>query len=295
MEKASVRHRFPLVFGASALLPGGCRRVHQTAPDQPRLAAGVAVEDVTFHSGALQREMTYRVFLPAKIVAGREMPVVYLPHGRGDSFRAWSNHSEVAGYAVRGAILVMPDGGSSYYMNAAGKPKDRYEDYLANDLIADVESRFPAAKGRENRAIVGISMGGFAAAKLALTRPESFVFAGALSPAIDAPSRRFSWRCWEESLLFRSIFGATGSESRRKSDPFVLVESADPAKTPYLYLTAGEQEVLLGANRRFAAQLKQRRFSYEFHIKPGGHDWKQWNTQIPGCFESLFQHLKPGS
>lgn len=280
-------------FGVSALLPADRRRVQQTVPDHPRLAPGTAIEDVTFHSKALQRETTYRVFRPAKPVAGRKLSAVYLLHGKGDSFKSWSNDSDVAGYAARGAILVMPGGASSYYMNAVARPKDRYEDFLVNDLIANVESRFPVAKERRNRAIVGISMGGFAAAKLALTRPELFVFAGALSPAIDAPSRRFGWRRWEERLWFRSIFGPTGSQSRLQCDPFVLVESADPARTPYLYLTSGEQESLLGPNRRFAALLNQHRFPHEFHTEPGGHHWSEWNRQIPACFESLFHHLNP--
>jgi len=189
-------------------------------------------------------------------------------------------------------ILVMVDGGSSYYMNAAAKPEDKYEDYLVHDLIADVEARFPAAKSREKRAVVGVSMGGFAAVKLALSHPELFVFAGAISPAIDVPSRRFSLRRWGQSMRFRSIFGPENSEPRRNCDPFILVTSADVTRTPYLYLTAGDREALLEPNRRFAARLKQRGFSYEFHTKPGGHDWGEWDSQIPGCFESLLEHLK---
>jgi S-formylglutathione hydrolase FrmB len=35
-------------------------------------------------------------------------------------------------------------------------------------------------------------MGGFGAVKLALDHPELFAFAGAISPAIDVPSRPFS-------------------------------------------------------------------------------------------------------
>jgi S-formylglutathione hydrolase len=295
MKSDHFRGGFALALIMFALLPAGCRRVQPAAPDHPRLEPGTTVQDVTFHSNSLQREMTYRVYLPAKIVAGQKLPAVYLLHGGGGSFKDWSNDSDVASYSAHGMILVMPEGGSSYYVNAVGKPADKYEDYLLNDLMTDVEARFPVAAGRENRAIVGVSMGGFAAVKLALTRPELFVFAGALSPAIDVPGRRFSWRRWEQSLRFRTIFGPTGSESRRKSDPFVLVESADPAKTPYLYLTAGGQEPLLGPNRRFAAKLKQRGFSYAFHIRPGGHDWTEWDSQIPGCFESLFQRFKPVS
>ena len=75
----------------------------------------------------------------------------------------------------------------------------------------------------------------------------------------------------------------------------MLVQSAEPAVTPHIYQTAGEQEPLLEPNRRFAARLRARQFSFEFHTKPGGHDWGEWDQQIPGCFESLTMHLKrPG-
>ncbi len=251
------------------------------------------MRDITFHSSALNRDMPYRVYLPEQIVPGRKLPVVYLLHGRGVDFKEWSNNSDVASYATRGLILVMPEGESSYYVNSATKPKDRYKDYIVDDLFPDVESRFPAATGRENRAIVGVSMGGFGAIGLALTRPDLFVFAAGISSAIDAPTRRFSWRHWEQSMLFRSLFGPAGSESRHQSDPFVLAKSVDPAKTPFLYLTCGEQEPLLEPNRRFAALLKQRGFASEFHTSPGGHDWGEWNQQLPGCIESLIAHIHP--
>ena len=237
--------------------------------------------------------MPYRAFLPKNLAAGEKLPVVYLLHGGGGNFRDWSNDSDVAHYAAQGLILVMPEGDSSYFMNAAGKPEDRYEDYLVRDLVSDVEARFHTATGRENRAIVGVSMGGFAAVKLALTRPELFAFAGALSPAIDVPSRKFSLKRIEQWSRFRAIFGPSGSKLRQSSDPFFLVGSVNPAVTPYLYVTAGQQEALLEPNRRFAARIGQLHFSYEFHIRPGGHDWTEWNSQVPGCFDSLFSHLKP--
>ena len=39
--------------------------------------------------------------------------------------------------------------------------------------------------------------------------------------------------------------------------------------------------------------LKQRNYAYEFHTKPGGHDWSEWDTQTPGCFESLIEREIP--
>lgn len=287
---------------AAAILLAGC---HSSVPafvpaplDQPRQAPGVTMRDVSFYSNALKRQMQYRVYLPAKIAPGQKLPTIYLLHGNGGNFRNWSNYSDVAKYAVAsppGAILVMPEGGSSYWVNAVLKPDDRYGDYLTEDLIADVQARFPAAAGRESRAVVGVSMGGYGAVELALARPNLFVFTGAISPAIDVPSRRLSLKRYWQWERFRNIFGPMDSPTRAAEDPFKMIRNADPSATPYIYLAAGEQEALLEPNQRFAALLKSRHFEYEFHTKPGGHDWNQWDAQIPGCFEALFKHLKqPG-
>ena len=275
----------------------GCDSTKQSQPDHPRLAQGVQMRDVTFHSPALKRDTTYRVFLPAEVSRGQELPVVYLLHGGdGGGFRDWSNNSDVATYASRGLILVMPDGAFSYYMNAAEKPEDRYEDYILKDLIEDVENRFPAARDRESRAIIGISMGGFAAIKWALSRPELFVFVGALSPSVEVTDRHFrvrdKMRGIDEWWRLRTVFGPPGSKARRDDDPFLLVQSALPDQTPFLYLTVGDQEPFLGPLRRLGSSLEERRFAYELHVKPGIHDWSQWDEQIPGCFDSLLRHLR---
>jgi len=254
------------------------------------------MRDVTFQSAALKQEMTYRVFLPEKRNVGEKFPVVYLLHGNGGGFREWSNDSNVATYAARGVILVMPEGRSSYYLNAVERPADKYEDYLTQELITDVDVRFSAKPGRSNRAIVGVSMGGFAAIKMALSHPELYVFAGAISPPIDAPQRKFSWKRAGQWWGFRAIFGPMDSDERKARNPFVLVQSAVPQVTPYIYLTAGEQEPLLEPIQRFESRLKQRGLAHEFHTRPGGHDWYEWDAQIPGCFASLFTNvaLNPG-
>jgi len=286
------------VLGAVAILVAVSRSTQQPRADHPRLAAGVAMQDVTFFSAALNRQMPYRVFLPERLIPGQKLPVVYLLHGGGGGYKDWSNDTDVARYAAPkgesgGMILVMPDGDTSCFVNSAEKPEDRYEDYLVHDLIADVEERFPAATGRENRAFVGVSMGGYAAVKLALSRPELFAFAGAISPAVNVTERPFRLLRAAQWWKLRSVFGPWGSQARRDEDPFLLVRSANSAATPYIYLTAGEQEILLEPIGRFAGLLKERGFSYEFHTKPGGHNAEQWQSQLPGCFESLLVHLKP--
>lgn len=249
--------------------------------------------DVTFHSASLDRDMQYRVILPSSIPPNQKLPVAYLLHGGGGGYRDWSNYSDVARFAEQSLVLVMPEGNSSYYVNAAERPQDRYEDYITKDLIRDVENRFPAASGRRNRAIMGISMGGFGAVVLALKHPDLFAFAGGMSSALDVPTRQFSLRRVAQYRAHAQIFGPWGSETRKTSNPYHLAESVDPANTPYLYLTCGEQEGLLPANQRFATLLRHHGFKYEFHPGPGSHDWNQWNGRLSGLVESLRLHLAP--
>lgn len=293
MESAS-HHRLRTVFLAAVVLLGaGCRKKETPQQDHPRLTAGVVLRDVTFHSAVLNRDMQYRVIMPASTIPGQKLPVVYLLHGGGGGFREWSNYSDVAHFAESGLILVMPEGSSSYYANAVDPPEDRYEDYITGDLISDVESKFPAATGRANRAIAGLSMGGFGAVNLGLHHPDLFVFVAGLSSAIDVPRRAFSIKRFQQSRHYDSIFGASGSQTRRNNDPFVLLRNADPQAVPYFFLTCGEQEGLLPANREFASLLAQRNFRFEFHTVHGGHDWNQWNAWLPSLFQSLSEHMRP--
>ena len=214
----------------------GCHQDVPIHPDRPYVAEGVVMKDVVFHSAALNRDMPYRVFLPKNVNDGTRLPVVYLLHGGNGSYRDWSDDSTVSSYAVIGMILVMPEGEFSYYMNSVKDPAARFEDYTFGDLLADVESRFPVAKTRNKRAVIGISMGGFAAIKIALTRPDLFSFVAALSPPIDVAHRQFRLRRWGEWWRIRKIFGSSESEERRSRDPISLVQTADRARTAYFYI-----------------------------------------------------------
>ncbi len=185
----------------------------------------------------------------------------------------------------------MPQGDDSYYVNAASRPEDRYEDYIIDDLAADVSHRFPARTDREGSAILGVSMGGFGAVNLALHHPEKFSFVGGISSAIDVPQRPFSLRRLGQSRRYRKLFGPSGSETRHKNDPLFEVRTADPARLPYFYLSCGQQEGLLAPNRQFAALLDRYGIQHEFHSLPGGHDWNRWSAELPGVMDALRRHL----
>lgn len=275
-----------------SLLLTSCTKQQPPIVDHPRLTSAVTMQDVTFFSPALQRQMPYRVVLPANYSSmGRKLPVLYLLHGGGGDFREWTNDSDVAQYAANGAILVMPEGNSSYYVNSAADPHDRYEDYIVKDLLSDVEQEFPAAQTRDERAIIGISMGGFGAVVLGLKHPELFAFVGGMSSALDVPSRPFSIKRISQWRRFRAIFGDWNGQHQRENDPYVLAHSADVAKAPYFFLSCGDKEGLLPANGKFDSLLQQHHFQHEFHVVSGGHDWNQWNAEFPEVFRALYHHL----
>jgi len=287
------RLHLPAISLSLFLFIGGCGNGETQQQDHPHLSTKVTMTDVTFRSAALGREMPYRIVMPASISPGQKLPVVYLLHGGGGGYRDWTNYSDVAKYAESGLILVMPEGGSSYYTNSAEHPEDRYEDYLVNDVVSEVESRYPVTVGRQNRAIVGVSMGGYGAVKNALKHPELFGFTGGLSAAVDVPTRPFSIKRLSQWRFHSSIFGPSGSQTRHDNDPYALARSVDPSRMPFLFLTCGEQEGLLPANRKLAEIFAERGFAYEFHTAPGDHNWLQWDEQLPGIFESLLAHIKP--
>ena len=97
MKKTLILRSCSLALSALVIAQTGCRQAHELRPDHPRMAAGVVLRDVTFHSKALGREMSYRVFLPATLEAGVKLPVVYLLHGGGGGFEAGATVSSGAG------------------------------------------------------------------------------------------------------------------------------------------------------------------------------------------------------
>src|SRR5438270_3520551 len=101
-------------------------------------------------------------------------------HGHGGAPIESIQNSHLADY-IRPYhwILVMPDGKDSYYTNSAEKSGDRFEDYIVQDVVADVERRFHAAPNRDGRMLAGISMGAFGAEKIGLKHPEVYRLVGA--------------------------------------------------------------------------------------------------------------------
>ncbi len=261
-----------LLLLAVLLLFCGCVKRAVPAPFQDR----------SFYSPALGRKVTYRIL---RTNSGPEpMRVAYLLHGHGGSYREWSEHAAWQRLAAAGFTLVMPEGQDSYFLNAAERPRDRYEDFVTTDLRQEVEGAAPV----QQRILVGVSMGGYAALVLALRHPDLYSFAGALSPPVDIASVPFTWKHLSRSLMLRRIFGPSVKDSSNER-PVPLVRRLPCGHAPFLFISAGAQEPLLRDIRPFTETLHVEHYRNTFQVLPGGHDWTQWNMQLPGMVQSLRQ------
>jgi S-formylglutathione hydrolase FrmB len=210
-----------------------------------------------------------------------------LLHGLYGDYKNWDTLTKLERYATgTNWIIVMPDADDSWYTNSVTNPQDKFEDYVAKDVVAEIENKYRTIKDRQGRAIAGLSMGGYAAMKFAIREPQAFAFAGSLSGALDA-ARDLESRRPEFAAKLLEVFGPSGNPAREKNDVFYLLRSAEPTDLPYLYLACGTQDRFLSVNREFVAQLSQLGVKYEYHEAPGEHDWAYWDRAIEPMLTTL--------
>lgn len=244
----------------------------------------------SFHSAALNRTMRYHVVVPAAAADSR-VPVLYLLHGHGGEEGDWFVYSRAAALANQyNVAVVTPDGANSWYVNGGS---GRWGDYIADDLVQEVERRWPVKSTREGRAIAGLSMGGYGAMNLALRRPEVFALAASMSGALDITREHNVFeggRRVDQEL--RAAFGPPGSGIRHDNDIYRLASEAIPAQVPYLHLDCGRDDPWLGVNKEFVQVLSTRGITHRFEELPGDHDWQYWNRQIEVVLSLAARQLK---
>ena len=238
-------------------------------------------KDDSVASAALNRTMKYRVLLPEDYAtSGVPYHALYLLHGLTGDYLDWSTRTQLARLAHDvPLVIVMPDGENSWYVNAADKGP-RFEDYIADDLVKDVESKYRVIRSRYGRAIAGLSMGGYGALRIALKRPGVFAAAGGFSSALGVTDPKFDDALTAYKDQLYKMFGPAESETRTANDILLIAGKAKPESAPALYLDCGTSDGLLPSNRELAAVLQKRGFAYEFHEVPGAHTWDYWNRRM---------------
>lgn len=263
--------------------------------------APARVETVQFHSALLGKTLPYNVIVPTDYrMSATRYPVLYLLHGWAGHYSDWATRTNVADYAAQYRIIVvMPEGNDGWYTDSATIASEKYESYILQELIPDVQRHYRAIESRYGRGIGGLSMGGYGAVKFGLKSPGTFAFAGSLSGALAATT-------WTEDDLksFKGInnslvaaFGARDSPQRKANDIFEIARRLSVSRVaalPYFYFDCGTEDFFLSVNEQFAALLTEKKVAHEFRELPGAHSWPYWDQQVRELLKVAAEKLKAG-
>ena len=257
-------------------------------------AAGVVLSR-EFDSAALQRKWSYAVYLPEGYETSTlRYPVLYLLHGNGGGLYDWTNLGHIQPTAdaliahgdIPPAIIVMPDAGSTWYVDR----KEKMETAVIRDLIADVERNFRAIGARNGRVLAGLSMGGYGALRFALKYPETFAAAALLSPAIYDPEPPANSGARRAGVFGEQQFDA--EVWKQLNYPSLWEAFLAKKITVPMYINSGDDDdyFIEADAARLYSLLRRNGQPAELRIVDGAHRWAVWESTIGDAMKYIFRY-----
>jgi S-formylglutathione hydrolase FrmB len=250
----------------------------------------ITVVEDSIYSQSLNSTNKFYAVLPDGYSKTQERyTTVYLLHGFSGDYTNWVKQTDLIKYLKEyNYIVICPDGKNSWYTNSSVLQNANFEDLIIKEIIPFVDKKYRTRQSKFNRAIAGLSMGGYGAAKFGLKYSGMFFFAGCLSPSISFPfgledSTIVGRRSKELIQSVRNAFGAVRNEKWNENDILMLSETANAKSLPYFYLSVGSQDGypdIIDATHSFAGAIRKRGIPFELYETAGGHDWKFWDKEI---------------
>src|SRR5215472_3686454 len=240
----------------------------------------------------LTRSVPYCVVLPASfdVDKAKRFPILYELHGLGDNEQffvhsgLWNLVDDLRErHELKDFLIATPAGGASFYINSKDG-KTRYEDFLLREFFPFIEKKYRVSPGRANRAISGVSMGGYGALHLAFRHPQLFSAVSAHSAALierlpaflNAPQS-------PRARVLGGVFGIPPDTAFWDANsPLVLARSANLSGLK-IYFDCGDQDDYGFDSGAVALDktLTARKIPHEFHLYPGRHDPAYFAAHIP--------------
>jgi enterochelin esterase-like enzyme len=244
------------------------------------LRAGIQqgkIDTVNYTSKTVGSVRKAVIYTPPGFSTDKKYPVLYLLHGIGGDEKEWLKGGQpqvildnlYAESKIEPMIVVMPNGRAIKDDRAVGnimdpdkvKAFETFEKDLINDLIPFIEKKYPVIKGREHRAIAGLSMGGGQSLNFGLGNLDKFAWVGGFSSAPNTKS------------------------------PELLVPNPDAAKNKLkvLWISCGEDDNLISFSQRTHDYLEAHNVPHIFYTEPGVHDFKVWKNDLYMFSQLLFK------
>lgn len=256
------------------------------------------------------KSLTATVVLPEGYDAEpqREWPVLYLLAGVGDTSDAYVDPKKgnvlkvAAGFP---GIIVTPESGRGYFTDwwrGGKRTGSQWERYMLEELIPFVEDRYRLAPGRNNRAIGGVSMGGFGGTLLSGQLPSYFGNAISVSGMLNAQSPEVvNVLPIDMGAPYTRVWGRPTGDYALGHNP---VEMTINNANTRLWLSSGNgtpsnrfpfsfaawtsgalaEQATRAHTLRFSARAKRDGADVTVFGYQGVHDWPYWRAAMPAMF-----------
>ena len=226
-----------------------------------------AIHVQTYFSSVFQALRRAYIYVPPQYASepARRFPVLVLRHGGGDTEANWSvdgragviSDNLLAQQKTAPMIIVMTNGNTdgSWAGGSSAEGIEKLGKELFTDVLPFVEKNYRTLAGRENRAIVGLSMGGGQSFTIGLKNMDRFAYVGEFS----------------SGLISDVTFDIT-----KHLPGFIENPSVANSKLKLLYLSCGTDDPRINGQRNLTDLLKAHQIRYQYADTPGGHEWKVW-------------------
>ena len=192
-------------------------------------------------------------------------------------------------------LVVAVDGGNSFFVNAPG---GRYEDMVTKDLVAHVEATYRVVPGRKGRALLGVSMGGYAALHIAFDQPGLFAAVATHSAMLleRIPSAEQGAGRWHMAA-FNKVFGdPIDAALWAENDPLVPAQEGRPEGGPRplpRLRGGGPVRPRRAATASCTEILDERGIAHDFELPPGDHGYEFVRARLEKSLRFLGDALRP--
>lgn len=256
---------------------------------------GTVLQSLPFFSKTANDTLFYSLYLPpAYPITPDSFPVFYLLHGLGGDENSWINDffldriadSLIQAGEIPPVIIVMPDGKRSYYINDY-RNAFPYETVFISEFIPFIDSTYKTKDSKADRAIGGLSMGGYGALINAFRHPDCFSTAVAFSAAVRTDSMIINEKAEKFNAVFAPVFGDSIQQYKKvtqhwiENNPLYLVErQPDTLKSVCWFIDCGLYDYLLPGNEALHDLFVRYRIPHEYHVRPGNHDRIYWESSL---------------
>lgn len=254
----------------------------------------------TFFSEVLREQVNIMAILPCyegwRHKGGNETyykhyekkKTLYVLHGGSDDCSLYLRRTGIEEYALdRDIAVIFPEVRNSFYSNMVhGK---QYFTFISEELPKVVEAVFPVSAKKEDRFVIGNSMGSHGAFKWALNRPDFFAAAAGMSGAGDLVELGFYQEPVPDRVL--NAFGNVEQYRNSMNDFKYLCKKAkeNGVILPRLYACCGKQDRFFAGAKAFADFANSEGIPLLFEEGDGGHEWKFWDHWLPVMIDHMMK------